>query len=262
MNALAKALARDTRTYRVPNPWKSLGALEPLRGSLCVVLAQPGQGKSALSLNWCLGIPEPSLLVSLDTDLTTQAIRAAAIDSGNSMAHVKQDPKAWALYLNRKAERVRAYDLNLGARDLLGLIRAEEEFWGSPPALTVVDNISNMVREGDYQEYRKLFVDLHRTARMGDTFVLALHHVNRGPAPGQPLKMTDGQFSGEQEAEMVLGLWSKSEDLLNVSILKNRQGRADPAGSLYATLRFDKNNMQIRDLTQEEEALAMLKGEL
>lgn len=262
MNALAKALARDTRTYRVDNPWKSLGFLEPLRGSLCVVLAQPGVGKSALSLNWCLGIDSPSLLVSLDTDLTTQAIRAAAIDSGKPMSHIKTNPKAWALYLSRKAERVRAYDIDVGPRDLIGMIRAEEEFWGVAPAITVVDNISNMVREGDYQEYRRLFVDLHRTARIGDTFVLALHHVNRGPSPGSPLKMDDGQFSGEKEAEMVLGLWSKSEETLNVSVLKNRQGRADPTGHLYATLKFDKNNMQIRDMSQEEEALALLKGAL
>ena len=262
MNALAKALARDTRTYRVDQPWQSLNVLEPLRGSLCVVLAQPGMGKSALALNWALGINSPSCLVSLDTDLTTQAVRAAAIKSGKTMAEIKKDPKAWSLYLSRKAEQVRAYDLSLSPRDILGLVNAEAEFWGVPPALTIVDNISNLVREGDYQEYRKLFVDLHRIARIGDTFMLALHHVNRGPNPGQPLKMTDGQFSGEQEAEMVLGLWSKNEEFLNVSILKNRTGRADPSGQLYATLKFDRETMQIRDLTQAEEAYAVLKGAL
>lgn len=262
MNALAKALARDTRTYRVDVPWGSLKLLEPLRGALCVVLAQPGMGKSALALNWALGINSPSLLVSLDTDLTTQAIRAAAIDSGTPMKDIKRDPKAWSLYLNRKAGRVRAYDLSVQPREILGMVNAETEFWGVPPELTIVDNISNLVREGDYQEYRKLFVDLHRIARVGDTFVLALHHVNRGPNPGVPLKLTDGQFAGEQEAEIVLGLWSKGEDYLNVSVLKNRSGRADPTGQLYSTLRFEKETMQIRDLSQAEEAAAMLKGAL
>lgn len=260
MNALAKALARDTRTYRVDVPWSSLGLLEPLRGSLCVVLAQPGMGKSALALNWALGINSPSLLVSLDTDLTTQAIRAAAISSGTPMQTVKKDPKAWSLYLNRMASRVRAYDIGVQPKEILGMVNAETEYWGVPPELTIVDNISNLVREGDYQEYRKLFVDLHRIARAGDTFVLALHHVNRGPKPGSPLKLTDGQYSGEQEAEMVLGLWNKDEDYLNVSVLKNRSGRADPTGKLYSTLRFDRQTMRIRDLTQSEEAVAVLKG--
>lgn len=260
MNSLAKALAKDTRTYRVDVPWNSLSLIEPLRGGLCVVLAQPGMGKSALSLNWALGIASPSLLVSLDTDLTTQAIRAASIVSGRPMEEVKNNPQAWANYVHQATERVRAYDLQVDAREVLSIVRAETEFWGVPPALTVLDNISNLVREGDYQEYRKLFVDLHRVARAGDTFVMALHHVNRGPSPGQPLKLTDGQFSGEQEAEMVLGLWTKDTDYLNVSVLKNRSGQADPSGRLYVTLRFDKQTMQIRDLTQAEEALAVLKG--
>lgn len=262
MNALAKALARDTKTYRIDVPWHGLKLLEPLRGATCVVLAQPGMGKSALALNWCLGIQSPSLLVSLDTDLTTQGIRAAAIESGRPMDEIKNSPQTWSMFLERQTERVRAYDLPLAPREVLGLVQAEKEFWGSSPAITVVDNISNMVREGDYQEYRKLFIDLQRVARMGDTFVLALHHVNRGPNPGQPLKMTDGQFAGEKEAEMVLGLWSKHDNLLNVSILKNRTGRADPTGNLYVTLKFEKSNMQIRDLTQPEQAAALLKGAL
>ena len=217
-------------------------------------------GKSALALNWALGINSPSLLVSLDTDLTTQATRAAAIHSGRPMTEIKQAPKAWSLYLERQAERVRAYDISVQAKDILGLVNAETEYWGVAPELTIIDNISNLIREGDYQEYRKLFVDLHRIARLGDTFILALHHVNRGPGPGAPLKLTDGQFSGEQEAEVVLGLWTKTEGFLNVSILKNRSGKADPTGQLYATLRFEHENMQIRDLTQSEQAMAVLKG--
>ena len=217
-------------------------------------------GKSALALNWALGITSPSLLVSLDTDLTTQAIRAAAIHSGRPMTEVKTAPKAWSLYLERQAERVRAYDISVTAKDLLGMVNAETEFWGVAPELTIIDNVANLVREGDYQEYRKLFVDLHRIARAGDTFILSLHHVNRGSSPGSPLKLTDGQFSGEQEAEIVLGLWSPAEGFLNVSILKNRSGQADPTGQLYITLRFDHENMQIRDLTQSEQAMAVLKG--
>ena len=262
MNALARALARDTRTYRVPVPWQGLNFIEPLRGGLCVVLAQPGAGKSAFALNWAMNIDSPSLVLSLDTDLTTQAIRAASIASGRSMKVVKRDPKAWSLYLDRVAGRVRVYDLGLNTREINDLVQSEAEFWGAPPALTIVDNVSNFIREGDYNDHRKLFMDLHRVARISDTFVLALHHVTRGAQPGKPLTLTSGQFAGEQEAEIMLGLWSQNEDLLNVSILKNRGGRADPTGNLYVPLRWERENMQIRDLSAQEHTMKVLEGVL
>jgi hypothetical protein len=260
LNALAKALSRDIRTYQVPVPWRSLKALEPLRGSLCVVLGLPGVGKSAFALNWTVACPGPSVLISLDTELTTQAIRSAAVASGVPMKRVKDNPRAWALYLERQVAHVRAYDLALQPRDILGVVRAEEEYWGQSPAITVVDNVSNLLREMDYNEYRRVFVDLHRVARMGNTMVVALHHVTRSAAPGLPLTLTSGQFAGEQEAEIVLGLWAKHPDYLNVSILKNRNGEADPTGNMYVTLRFDHSNMRITDLAPQEEAFGLLAG--
>lgn len=236
--------------------------MEPLRGSLCVVLGQPGVGKSAFALNWALTIPSPSVLMSLDTDLTTQAIRSASIVSGTSMADVKQNPKAWSQYLNQKVQQVRAYDIHVSPREVLSIIEAEREFWGVSPALTIIDNVSNFLTDGGYEEYRKLFVDLHRIARKGDTFILALHHVTRSAKAGEPLTMASGQYAGEQEAEMVLGLWSKDEDYMNVSILKNRSGRADPSGNLHTSLRFNRETMQVRDLSPEDQAMGVLKGVL
>lgn len=211
-------------------------------------------------MNWALGIKEPSLLVSLDTDLTTQAIRTAAILSGKKMKQIKASPVAWSRYVERHAQRVRAYDLNVNPRELLSLVRSETEYWGEPPALTVVDNVSNLLQDGNYEEYRKLFNELHRVARMGDTFILALHHVTRGAQSGKPLTMTSGQFAGEQEAEMMLGLWAKDQESINVSVLKNRQGEADPSGQLHKTLRFERERMLVRDYTDEELAYQFLRG--
>lgn len=259
MSGLSKALSRDARTYRVGVPWKGLSVLEPLRGNLCVVLGLPGVGKSAFALNWATHQPA-SCLLSLDTDLTTQAIRTASIVSGRPMRAVKDSPRAWALYLERQVPQVRAYDLALTPREILGLVNAEAEFWGTPPAVTVIDNVSNLIRDASYEEYRRIFMELHRVARLGDTFVLALHHVTRSASPGAPLTLTSGQFAGEQEAEMVLGLWARDPDYLNVSVLKNRNGQADPTGNLYTTLRFDRTTMRIRDLLHEEQAYLVLQG--
>lgn len=252
MVGLAKALSRDTRTYRVRVPWRSLSVLEPLRGNLCVVLGLPGVGKSAFALNWLVLNRHPGCLLSLDTDLTTQAIRAASVATGVPMTAIKASPAAWALYLERQLSYIRAYDLHLTPREILDLVEAETEFWGTPPLVTVVDNVSNLVRDADYAEYRRLFAELHRVARAGDTLLVVLHHVTRSATPGAPLTLTSGQFAGEQEAEIVLGLWARDGGSLNVSVLKNRNGRADPTGGLYISLRFERETMRILDVLDVE----------
>lgn len=264
MNSLAKALARDTHEYKVGVPWSGVGdVIHPLRGNLIICLGAPGVGKSAFALNWALGIEETSLLVSLDTDLATQALRAAAIISGKPMDEIKKAPQNFVTRLETdpKVRKVRAYDIGTTPRDVLGLIRAEEEFWGEPPALTVVDNISNLVREGGYEDYRKLFVELHRVARAGDSCILALHHVGRQDAKNTQgsgkLTLWSGQYSGEQEAEIVLGLTSR-DNVLDIAVLKNRSGRADPSGQLSSELAFEKDKMLVRDWSQEERAFVSL----
>jgi len=246
---------------QVPVPWADLGRrIHPLRGNLVNVLAEPGVGKSAFALNWCVQSEEPSCLLSLDTDLATQAIRMSSILSGVSMLKVKQDPIVWADYLDKKAGYVRAYDLPLESREMFGLLEAETEYWGVPPALTVVDNIGNMVREGSFEDYRRTFADLHRLARVADTCVIVLHHVKRTQGTGKKPTMTSGMYSGEQEAEIVLGLWSDKRELLNVSVLKNRSGDADPNGALSSPLRWDRDTMRMEDLPRNQLALYYMGG--
>lgn len=235
---------------KVPIPW-SLG-IEPMRGQLMVVVGAPGVGKSAFALNWALKIQEPSLILSLDTDLRTQAARAAAIHAGAPIETVRQSPARWALYLDRYVDRTRIYDLTLGTRELDDLVAAEQEYWGSPPALVVVDNVSNLLKESTYEAYRQTFVDLHKIARRNDTCVVALHHAKRDAVDG-PLTMHSMQFTGEQEAELVLGLWKNKPNPLvefgslprplSVGILKNRNG---PAGHVEHLI-FDPQTMRMEE---------------
>lgn len=269
MKALEKALAMPTQHYRVEMPFQGLRSLfTPLRGNLIVALGSPGVGKSAYALNWSLKNEDPSLLISLDTDLHTQAARAAAILGGGQfrLGDITSNVLLGSSILNKSGAKLRAYDEAGGTKDIYEIIEAEKEYWGVPPALTIVDNVSNLVNEGDYQEYRRLFVELHRVARKGNTCVLALHHVTRKAKFGEPLNLNSGQFAGEQEAEVVLGLWSDRGDptkgpRLNVSVLKNRMGKADPSGAMYVPLVFEQDTMTIRDETAADKALAVLLGD-
>ena len=265
MNVLADALRKDWTKVSVPVPWDSLSKyIRPLRGNLIIVLGAPGQGKSALALNWLLKAQLPGLMLSLDTDLRTQALRTAAVLSSRPLATIQKDPAAWSRFVEKNTQMLRTYDVSLETKELNDLVKAETEYWGEAPAFTVVDNVSNMLRDGGYEEHRSVFLDLHRIARGNDTCVIALHHIKRANTTDPKLTLHSGQYAGEQEAEIVLGLWSNDEssDFLKCSVLKNRTGNANAYGHLFADLKFTKDTMQITDVTLAERTIATLGGAL
>jgi predicted ATP-dependent serine protease len=247
VSTLARRIRTSPQDVAVAVPWYRLRKIiSPARGQLVVVFGLPGVGKSIFALHWALA-QRLSLLLSLDTDLRTQSLRAAAALSGRRIVEIANSsmPQAWELLLERKAKHVRAYDLYLQPKELLDLLLAEEEYWGSTPDMVVVDNVSNLAKEAEYAEYRRLMIELHQVARKSGSCVVVLHHVTRKVDPGKMPSLTGGQFAGEHEAEVVLGLWRPQRDKLNVSILKNRQGEADPTGGLYVQLSFDPERVAL-----------------
>ena len=241
MSVWGNALKRKQGS-ELPLPW-DLG-IHPMRGNLMVVMGSPGVGKSLFALNWCLGIEQPSLLLSLDTDMTTQAARACGILAGVPQSRVSQQPHAWAQYLDRKNLLCRMYDLNLNTKELNELVKAEEEYWGVAPGVVVVDNVSNVVSEMGYEAYRSAFLGLQKVARLRGVAVVALHHVKRDSSSGV-LSLHSGQYSGEQEAEIVLGIW-RTGSTLKVGVLKNRNGPSDPAGGLSHGLILDHKTLRMK----------------
>jgi hypothetical protein len=79
-----------------------------------------------------------------------------------------------------------------------------------------------------------------------------LHHVTGGYNDADrpiPLSGVKGQIA--RVPEMVLTLHKQTDvcgpDLLCVSTVKNRGGKADPSGSEYVSLTFNGDTMQIKD---------------
>lgn len=244
----ATALKRK-QGAEVPVPW-NLG-IHPMRGNLMVVMGSPGVGKSLFALNWCLGIQEPSLLLSLDTDMATQAVRACSILAGVPQERIMKQADVWAQYLDRKNLLCRMYDLNMDTKDLNDLVLAEMEYWGAVPALVVVDNVSNVVTEMGYEAYRSAFLGLQKVARIRGTAVVALHHVKRDSSSGA-LSLHSGQYSGEQEAEIVLGLW-RTGPSLRVGVLKNRNGPSDPTGQQSIPLNLSHSTLRLTLSTSQSQ---------
>src|SRR4051812_20594528 len=68
----------------------------------------------------------------------------------------------------------------------------------------------------------------------------------------RPVALFDAQYTGEYEAEVVLGVWRPVDNELRISILKNRNGEDDPAGQDYVSLYADPSRAIVRAKTYYE----------
>jgi len=253
---LTRALRSAHNT--VPVPWPTLAEIiTPRPGGHTVIAAAPGRGKSTLALVWAMEIaPEPVLYVSIDTSMRDQAIRVASRLSGHPVAAIEDDLPFFSNWLDEQPMlNVRFVDDARDFEELGEIVEAECEFWGEPPRLTIVDNIGDMVTDESSAEYNSAFRELGRIAKRHDTHVLALHHLNRGPAADgdKSPTMRSLNYAGERKAEAILGLWSPdgSSEKMNVSVIKNRMGPANPTGKLFSALDLDLTRVQITDPASE-----------
>ena len=241
MQTLQRALRGVTETIKVP--FEGLQSLmSPGPGHLIVVLGAPGVGKSAFSLVWALNMGAPSLILSLDSDLSTQAARTVSVLTKVRFEDVRSNITEWEQFL-QKSKRQLPYvtDYPLRVTDVDSLVTATEEYFGEYPKLIVVDNLKDVVTTEGYEGHREALRELHRVARKFHTTVLILHHINRQSRGGEgdrPPTLRDGQYAGEQDAEFVLGLWQDPEipSRLWVRVLKNRFGQKNTEAGLEIDL--------------------------
>ena len=217
-----------------------------------IVQAAPGVGKSTFALEWGVhlsnpsrpGGPLPVLYLSLDTALQDQAARLVARWLGKPLTEVQSNLAEYVNWLSTQRLPFRFSDVQMVADEVRELVEAERLWFGRYPKLIVVDNAGDLIPgEESRQEYARVFNILANVARDTGAVVMALHHIKRGDeeltsgrrAPG----MGAGMYAGEGKANILLGLWRPSDGYMNVSVVKNRMGQANPAGRLYVTLRCD-----------------------
>lgn len=237
-----------------------------VRGQLALVAAGPGTGKSAFTLAYALLSGVPTLYFSADSDAFVQLTRSIAI--------LKPDwnlEEAAEAVLENKTESY-SHDLadkpirfNFSASPSLDEIEramsAYEEVYGEYPALVVVDNVTNVIgssSSGDddpFSGLESLMDYLATMARNTEACVIGLHHVT-GPYVDAnkpiPLSGVKGQIT--RVPALVLTLHKVPgengyPDILCVSPVKNRGGKADPTGYTFAMLEFRGESMSITDRT-------------
>lgn len=245
MRVLGRALKQ--RGEPLPLPWPEIG-IKPTWGDVVLVTAGPGAGKSFFALNWGVDLAErhhkPVLFISIDTSLSDQAIRACALLSGTTTEDVAKRLDWWSDWLHEQQNiPIRWSPLPISAEEIPEFVKAELEFLGEPPALVVVDVLTDLLggAEESVGEIRRIVRTWKAAGRRFKFTTLILHHIKRGQAANGTSRVTqqDGLYGGEQDATHVLGLWRPGAETLTVATLKNRMGPANADGFMSVDLRAD-----------------------
>ncbi|MFI6319735.1 AAA family ATPase [Nonomuraea sp. NPDC050556] len=247
----------------IPVVWTSLADVTAhfRRSQVAMVAAAPGVGKSAFTLNLAIRSGCHGIYMSADSDEVTQAIRAAAILSGDRVEEIEDAYRSGKADKYEKALRdfTRVwFDFDAAP----SLAQVEEEvlayayMYGTWPELLVLDNLANVFDESGGEGFTSLeatmsfLVDL---ARKTEAAVVVLHHVvGEAESGDQALKLKDIRGKITKLQTLVLGLaytetFTPYGRALGVYVLKNRSGRASAAGDLSVELQADLERMLITD---------------
>ncbi|WP_177245017.1 AAA family ATPase [Streptosporangium canum] len=244
--------------------WKTLAeaTVHVRRSQVAMVAAAPGVGKSAFTLNLAIRSGCRGIYMSADSDEVTQAIRAAAIITGDRVFDIE------AAYKAGKAEKydkvLREYTKMWFDFDAApSLTHIEEEVmayayaYGRWPELIVLDNLANVFDEAGGEGFTGLEATmsfLTDLARKTEAAVVVLHHVVGDAESGdQPLKLKDIRGKISKLQTLILGLaytdtYTTSGRALGVYVLKNRSGKASASGDLSVELNADLDRMLITDM--------------
>ena len=257
MRTLHHSLRTDsTFGQEIELPWHKLNQHLSLHtGELCLIAAAPGAGKSVFAVNLALGLDEPVLYIAQDSPASVLA-RMAALDMGMTIDETKalmeHDISGVADLLEGRHPLMA---VEAGACDLDRidqLVWASIEWLGRSPAVVILDNLINTIVPGHHHQdvgfYATALPRFQQLAINEDLCFIALHHVTRrGNDAGRNvqglgtrrLSMVDLLYSGEREAEHVIGIYhDQRKTKLIIQILKQRDGPADPEGEMEVSLKW------------------------
>lgn len=215
--------------------------------------AGSGTGKSVLCHWIAVYAGVPALYFSADSNDATMRMRTGAMLSGLPQDEVWShlvDGKGPGMDALRKAGHISwVFDSSPTLEDIEEEVAAFHVATGQFPRLIVVDNLRNVTGDSYGDEYRfwdEVVGALHDMARFTEAHVAVTHHVTGSYASGSnriPLNGLENKV--DKRAEVVITAYRPAEDVINLSIVKNRGGQARGDGSFGCSLEFKGQNMQL-----------------
>ena len=226
-------------------------------GKVSMLCAGPGTGKSALGVQVALDLGLRTLYESPDQDSWTTAVRVLAHNTGHPQSYVRaclepgvRRPDELDVALH-DAEHVQFSFDSYSTEDIHSDVMAYGVIHGSYPELMVVDNLRNIARgdDGDYAAQGRALDELDTLAQRTGAHIMVLHHTTGQYDDGtRPIPLSGLENKVSKYPAQILTMFREDDNSRTLCIVKNRTGRADPAGSLRVKLRFDGERMAFADV--------------
>lgn len=264
MLRLSQARRKDSNAGEpIQNPFAIVNSTEShiRRGQLALIAGGPGTGKSAVIQNILqrgngLAGDEKKvntvLYFSADSDAMTMFKRAVSIETGWEQSEVERLQREGRqaeldAIVDRAASHFEWYFRSSpDDNDVLTQVSAYVTKHGEAPHVIVIDNLKNLFAGGggEFEALEGNCEFLHELAKETGAAVVCLHHVTGENEDGTkpiPLSGLRGKVS---KTPAVVWTLFRTPNHLNISPVKNRNGKAQAAGTWSLPILADMGTMQ------------------
>ena len=238
---------------KLPQPYVALDAMGVYfrQGQVSLIVAAPGGGKTAFALNYALKAGVPCLYIAADLDLYSMGMRTMAIESGKFVDEIEAAIEADLELPDGAPQVVFGSDSSPTIADIVDEVRAYVEIHGQFPPLLIVDNLINVVGQGEsvWHSVRQAVDQLHELARTAEIHVMILGHATGMYGDGTlKIPLSGIEHKPGNNARLVLTLDRPNLNTINVRIVKHNGGKADGNGGLFVQLYCDLARMDIANM--------------
>lgn len=228
------------------------------RGQTSLIAAEPNNGKSPLVRWMCVQWALQGLRIlyfSADSDEFTTWKSVAAAVTGKETARVAQGGRDVSVALGRLQGRMAfVFDTDPSYSTIQQELAAHFELWGVYPDVVVVDNLMDVQgeNEDEFARLREHTSAFKRVARVTDSHVVMIHHVNEEARKGEVAPPPRARITGKvsKKPELVVTLaYDKYTRRMMLAVVKGRdvEGGTDTSGQEFLVLKSDPERMQFHD---------------
>lgn len=253
----------------LPMPYPSLEAktIRIYRSQLTLIMGQGGSGKSILAQNLIARMGVPALAVLLDQDRLTAASRLVATVTGDHFLSVRGRIDEYVAVMHEQLGHIRTCFKAEAIRDIEFQLDAYMQRYGEPPAVLLVDNLTNLCSgyDDEWALLRGLTLQLDEMAREYGMAVIGCTHTSdwdRYDPP--PRKLLMGKVSQFPRLIISVGfnpLVDMSAGNYKLAAVKNSSGESDLNAVQPIAMMCNPATMQIIDkATVHPQAVAAMSA--